>query len=188
MVKVNTFAVKRPTILLALVLCAGSLLSGCIESEDSLPFFQTYYRPVYVSEQQAFRFQVQPARALQDPGRIYVKDHLLIINERFKGFHVVDNSNPADPKPLLFVEVPGALNMAMQGAYLYVDNITDLVTLDLSNLQNIREVNRQKGVFSRSQNYPPMRDVGFECVDPKKGIVIGWEEAPAPSKGAECWR
>lgn len=188
LVKITTKAVKRPINFFLALLIGGSMLSGCyVTDEDSIQF-QEYYKPVYITEQLAYRIQIQPARVLKDPGRIYVKDQLLIINEKFKGFHLIDNSNPEEPRPLLFLEVPGAGNMAIQGHYMYVDNITDLLTLDISNLQDIREVNRQSGVFPGSQNYPPMRNVGFECVDPKRGIVIGWEPAEQPSGGAECWR
>jgi hypothetical protein len=188
LVKVNTKAVKRPINFLLALLLGGCLLSGCFVTDEDSIRFQEYYKPVYISEQLAYRIQLQPARSLQEPGRIYVKDNLLIVNETFKGFHLFDNSNPEDPRPLLFLEVPGAGNMAIQGDYLYVDNITDLLTLNISNLQDIQEVNRQKGVFPGSQNYPPMRNVGFECVDPKRGIVVGWEQASPPAKGAECWR
>lgn len=130
----------------------------------------------------------RPGRTLHDPGRIYLKGTLLIINERFKGFHLIDNTDPANPQPLLFLEVPGAQNMAMQGHHMYVDNLTDLVTIDLSDLQNIREVNRQKNVFEGSQEYPPFREVGFECVDPDRGIVVGWELADETVTNPACWR
>ncbi|EMR04587.1 LVIVD repeat-containing protein [Cesiribacter andamanensis] len=179
---------NRPTNFLLALLLVGTFLTGCMGPDEDEQPFREYYRPVYAAEQLAYRIQVQPARTLQNPGRIYVKDHLLIINERFKGFHLIDNSDPANPQPLLFLEVPGAGNMAMQGSFMYVDNMTDLLTLDLSNLQDIREVNRQKGVFDGRQNYPPMRNVAFECVDPKRGVVVGWEKADMPGKGYECFR
>ncbi|WP_224997354.1 hypothetical protein [Cesiribacter sp. SM1] len=164
-------------------------LGGCIESEENFqPTLLAYYKPVYASEQELFKIQVQPVRSLHDPGRIYTKGTLLIINERFKGFHLIDNADPANPKPLMFLEVPGAVNMAMQGQYLYADNVTDLITIDLSDLQQIKEVNRQKDVFEGFKPYPLLRDVGFECVDKKKGIVVGWELADMPSGEVECWR
>ena len=185
--KVNTKAVKHLIIFSSAVLLAS--LMGCIEgNDDSIRPLQAYYKPVYANKQDLFRIKVQAAKPLSNPGRIYLKDKLLIINERFQGFHIIDNTDPADPKPLLFLEVPGAVNMAMQGQYLYADNITDLLTIDLGDLQQIREVNRQKNTFTGNQNYPPFRDVGFECVDASRGVVVGWEEAPMPATKPECWR
>lgn len=163
--------------------------TSCIgEFGDVMPPIMEYYKPVYANAQELYQVSTMPSRPLHDPGRIYLKGSLLIINERYKGFHLIDNSDPANPKPLMFLKVQGAVNMAMQDQYLYADNITDLVTIDLSNLQQIREVNRQKDVFEGNQKYPPFRNVNFECVDPKRGIVVGWELADAPKGKPECWR
>ena len=178
---------KHSIIFLLLAVLAS--LSGCVESmDDAAPPLQAYYKPIYANKQDLYRIKVHAARPLNNPGRIYLKDKFLIINERFQGFHVIDNTDPAEPKPLLFLEVPGAVNMAMQGQYLYADNITDLLTIDMGNLQQIKEVNRKKDTFKGNQNYPPFRDVGFECVDASRGVVVGWEEAPMPSTRPECWR
>lgn len=183
---------KHSILFSAAFLLSTLLLTGCFPEDDEPPMgrnFNGYYKPVYANAGDLFKVSVKPARDLQDPGRIYLKDQLLIINERSKGFHVINNADPAAPEPLVFIEVPGAVNMAMQGQYMYVDNLTDLVTIDLSNLQQIREVNRQKDVFEGSfQNYPPFWNVGFECVDPNRGMVVGWELAEAPAGGPECWR
>lgn len=178
---------KRSQFFFAIALLTATL-SGCIESEDSLPPLTAYYKPIYATEQDLFKIKTVPAKPLHDPGRIYVKGTLLIINERYKGYHLVDNTNPITPKPLLFLDVPGAVNMAMQGQYLYADNLTDLVTIDLGDLQQIKEVNRQKDVFKGFQPYPLLQNVGFECVDKKKGVVVGWEVADMPAGGPDCWR
>jgi hypothetical protein len=38
-------------------------------------------------------------------------------------------------------------------------------------------VNRIENAFPQiNQEYPPFTGVYFECVDPSKGVVIGWEE------------
>lgn len=164
-----------------------SCLWSCVET-DPEPNTEVYFKPIYAAAKDVYRVERLSARPLKDPGRIYLKDHLLIINERFEGFHFIDNTDPANPKPLFFLKVTGAVNMAMQGPYLYADNLTDLLTIDLSNLAQVKEVNRQKDVFKGHQAYPPFENVYFECVDPDRGLVIGWEEAPMPAGEPECWR
>ncbi len=189
MVKVTTKAVKHSIFFPAALLFIAFSLTGCFQEDTSMtPILNAYYKPQYAAPEDLLKVNILPARALHDPGRIYLKGTILIINERFKGFHVIDNANPADPKPLLFVEVPGAVNMAMQDHYMYVDNMTDLVTLDLSNMNQIKEVSRQQDVFEGNQNYPPFTNVGFECVDSKKGVVVGWELAEMPAVAPACWR
>jgi len=55
------------------------------------------------------------------------------------------------------------------------------VVIDASNINAIREVSRTADVFpDLALQYPPKADpfstIYFECPDPKKGIVIGWQK------------
>ena len=163
-------------------------MTACIWNGGDPILPSEYYKPIYSNAGEVFKVSVQNARPLHDPGRIYVKGTLLIINERFEGFHFFDNADPENPKPLLFLKVPGAVNMAIMGSYMYVDNFTDLLTIDISDLGQVKEVNRKKEVLVGSATHPPHENVGFECVDLSRGVVIGWELAEKPSGELECWR
>lgn len=85
---------------------------------------------------------------LVNPGKIYVKDNYLFINEVKKGFHIIDNSNPASPKAIAFVQVLGNIDIAVQGNILYADSYTDFVAFDISNPTAIKEVSRVNEVFT----------------------------------------
>ena len=50
-----------------------------------------------------------------------------------RGIHVIDNSNPAAPRNVAFIDMPGNLDLAVKGNFLYADLYTDLVTLDIAN-------------------------------------------------------
>ncbi len=85
---------------------------------------------------------------LTNPTKIYVKDNLLFIGEAKKGIHIIDNSNPASPTKLGFIELVGNSDMAIIGNIMYVDSFTDLVVLDITNPQKISEINRIKNQYS----------------------------------------
>ena len=53
-------------------------------------------------------FKTLPAQNLENPGKIYVKDNYLFINELKKGIHVIDNTNPSLPKAISFIQILGS--------------------------------------------------------------------------------
>ena len=120
-----------------------------------------------------------PAQPIQNLGKIYYKDNFIFVNERFRGIHIIDNNDPTNPIPVQFIEVLGNEDIAIKGNFLYADNMTDLVVLNISNLDNIQEVNRVKGLYPdvSANPFPEGFSGFFECVDESLGTVIGWEEA-----------
>lgn len=87
------------------------------------------------------------SETLVNPGKIYLKDNYIFINEIKKGIHVVDNTNPAAPKFISFINIPGNIDMAVVDNILYADSYTDLVVIDITNPTKIGLVNRVKKVF-----------------------------------------
>ena len=92
-----------------------------------------------------------PARPLEEPGKLYVKDQYLFIVEVKKGIHIIDNSNPAAPRPVSFLSIPGNVDLAVRDNILYADSYMDLVALDISNPASIREVGRTETGFVNGQ-------------------------------------
>jgi len=162
----------RKTIKLFLFIASGIILCAC-PNPDYPAFPQAEaegYRPVYATEAEA-KIEFQQARPLEKPGKIYVYGQYLLINEPSEGIHVIDNSDPETPKPLGFLRVYGNTDMAVRNDVLYVDHIGDLVALRIVDLENIKELSR---IPSWSNDLPPGEGGYFECVDEKKGKVIGW--------------
>ncbi|WP_460996099.1 LVIVD repeat-containing protein [Spirosoma harenae] len=86
-------------------------------------------------------------QSLVEPGKLYVKDQFLFIVEIKKGIHVFDNSNPANPKAISFLSIPGNVDIAVRDNILYADSYIDLVALDISNPTAIKEVSRTETGF-----------------------------------------
>ena len=65
-----------------------------------------------------------------------------------EGIHVLDNSNPSQPEHLGFIKIAGNLDMAIKENILYADNYSDLLAIDIANVQQPRLLCRVEGIFS----------------------------------------
>jgi hypothetical protein len=131
-------------------------------------------RPVYASYEEVRTIQTLAPQSLKNPGKIYVKGAYLFINEQSKGIHIVDNSDPANPKKLAFVSIPANVDMAVKDNVLYVDNAVDLVALDITDPRKVTVLKRIKDAYPYP-SYPSQRGVQFECANPEKGMIVRWE-------------
>ena len=112
---------------------------------------------------------ISEGKELRNPGKIYIKDSYMFINERYKGIHVFDNSNPANPVNIGFITVPGCLDIAMKGNILYFDNSVDLVAFDFDKKVVTERIHN---IFPEPQSpdfyYGYHRDEGM--------IIVGWKK------------
>ena len=156
-------------IYIVLLLLISILLEGCTDRCETRNSY-VYYEPVYTSldELRSMVEQGDP-RELNQLGKLYLKNDYLFINEPGEGIHVIDNHDPSNPIKESFIEIPGNFSLSAKGNYLYADSYVDLVVLDISNPNNVTEVNRLLNIFKDYNSY------GF-YVDPELGIVTDWVE------------
>ena len=121
-------------------------LNGCLK--DSIVESFTFYRPVYRTKAEVrANIKSNTPQSLKQPGKLYIRGNYIFLNDINRGIHVIDYSNPASPKNIGFIAIPGNADLAVKGNYLYADHYTDLVTLDISNPQNVTAVKFNNGVF-----------------------------------------
>ena len=121
---------------------------------------------------------VRETQEIKNTGKIYYKDNIIYLNELYKGIHVIDNSNPATPENIAFINIPGCIDIAIKNNSLLADNAINLVSIDLSNgVQNLTVTSRVKNVFPEST--PPDLDYipyAFNHSNrPENTIIVGWE-------------
>lgn len=162
----------KKTIMLLTVLIGAVALSSCKKKEDNSKV--EGWKPIYSTTQNS-EVETKASQPLQNPGRIYVYENLLLVNEKAKGIHIYDNSNTNSPMELSFISIPGNLDFSVNDGKLYADNINDMVIVDISNPTAPTYVNRIEDIFPTQQF--PDEFGAFECVDPSKGQVVGWEKA-----------
>lgn len=134
--------------------------------------------PIYMSYEElraADAVESSSAQALENPGKIYVYNDYLLINESRKGIHVIDNSNPSSPQKISFIMIPGNVDISVKSNILYADSYTDLLAIDISDPSQIILTSRTHDAFT--QAYYPAPDPRYPIakLDPEKGVVIGWK-------------
>ena len=142
--------------------------------------------PVYSTEKAAHAVTSEAPRAIENAGKIYVFGNYLFQVETGKGIHVLDVSHHNNPIKLHFISVMGAQEIAIKEKYLYTNNLNDLVVVDISNIAEVKLVNRIPSTFHVVNQTVPPENGYFECVDASKGVVTGWEKKTI--KRPECSR
>lgn len=120
-----------------IALTMGSLVFSCTQGGME----QAEYQSAHEMREQTIALQAP--KGLKAPGKIYIKDDMLLINEVGKGIHVVNNKNPQEPEKLAFIKIPGNIDVAVKGDLIYADNYMDLVVLN----SKTGEIKRVKDVF-----------------------------------------
>ena len=134
------------------------------------------WKPVYASKDASGTIESQEAREIDKAGKIYVKGNTLYQVEVGKGIHVIDITDGNNPQKVKFIQVTGAQEMSIKNNNLYTNNVNDLVVIDISNINNVKLIDRVSGAFHLVDPTLPPASGYFECVDASKGTVIGWEQ------------
>lgn len=178
-----------------LSLLLGPALLACAPSaEEPQPGRQFYY--AYTPRLMA-RAVLEDAvlarspRPLHATGKIYVQGRYVFINEPYEGIHIIDNQNPAQPRPLSFLRIPGNVDLALKGTMLYADSGPDLLTIDVSSpaapqlRHRVREAFRELPLPSGGA----LAEAGQPQNRPANQVVIGWDEQKIqlPEPPANDW-
>jgi len=138
--------------------------------------------PVYSNDISAIKqISSESSRATEKAGKIYTSGNLLFQVELDSGIHIINYSNPNDPKKIGFIKSWLCKEVSVKNGFIYTNNMADLVVIDISNLNNVHEVSRVANVFpDLALQYPPKENsfefVYFECPDPSKGVIVSWKK------------
>lgn len=156
----------KPLAKTLLPILAVLLLAGCLKDKVSRTY--TLLTPVYKYKSEVLA-AVKPsaARALENPGKIYIYGQYLFVNEVNKGVHIIDNSNPSLPVNKAFINIPGNVDIAVKGNVLYADIYTDLLTIDITSPLAAKVTNVTDEVF-------PERNYGYGISDSKTKYIVDW--------------
>ena len=150
--------------------------SGCIDRHT----YKGCHEPIYISYDKLRSNYpvVKEPREIAKAGKIYVYGNTLLVNEKNKGIHIIDNSNKQSPRNLHFIEIPGNIDIAVKDDILYADSFTDLVIIDIHDLNNIKTLSRKNDMFPYDM-YQALLDEDKQkdrCHPEKdRGVVIGYE-------------
>ncbi|KXK42311.1 MAG: LVIVD repeat-containing protein [Bacteroidetes bacterium OLB11] len=135
------------------------------------------YAPVYADKTEMYKIESQAPRPIVNGGKIYAFQNYTFQVEVGVGIHVIEASDLSNPTKVAFISVPGCSEISIRNNILYTNNYTDLVGIDLSNLQTAKIASRLEKTFQMiDQDAPDEQGVYFECVDKDKGMVIAWSQ------------
>ena len=152
-------------------------ISSCDNTDDSKYADYLVARPLKMSKAE-FRNSVDIIAPipLDESGKIYAYQNYIFVNDKYRGVHVIDNSDPAAPKKVSFIKIAGNVDISVKDNYLYADSITDLIVLDISNINDIKIVNRLENVLRDNVIWPAEADIyEYDSIDYQNEILIGWE-------------
>lgn len=129
---------------------------------------------------------VEAARPILLNGKIVTYQHYLFVAEPEQGIHIFDNSDPENPKALYFINVPDPGDFFIKDDVLYVQTLTDLAQLDISNIDTIAEIGRGENLFTQ----PYIYRYGYFSnhkypVDQATHVIIGVEKFTPPDQVCE---
>lgn len=158
---------------------------GCLKDSYTRTYTYTYYNPVYkTSADVRANIKSNAAQPVEKPGKIYIKGQFIFLNEVDKGIHVIDNSNPAQPRNIGFIDIPGNMDLAVKENILYADLYTDLVAIDITDPHNVILKKIVENIFPRRYY-----DTYFKPDSTK--VIVKWEKRDTTireQQDLENWR
>lgn len=138
------------------------------------------HKPVYMSWEE-FRgnaVEVKAPQPIGARGKLLIVDQHLFLSEPGAGVHVFDNTDPKHPRALMFIEIPGNIDIAVRDNLLYADSFVDLLVFELDLPKHTaRLVERLEDQFEYNPYQVLTSDtqVLVDSVDQKQGVVIRLE-------------
>ncbi|MEO9891831.1 hypothetical protein [Aurantibacter sp.] len=162
-----------------LLFTIGLAFVSCNNDDDSSSGEDVEYivaTPVMMS-QEGFRNSVTilPPKVIDESGKIYAYKNYIFVNDKYQGVHVIDNSDPTNPKKINFIKIAGNVDISIKDDYLYADSIMDLIVLDISDINAITEVRRLENVLQQYLAWPVEADIfEWDGTAGNNDIQVGW--------------
>ncbi|TXG36552.1 LVIVD repeat-containing protein [Seonamhaeicola maritimus] len=171
-----------------LTLLVVVFLFSCNKKDDENLDLVTVATPEFVSKSE-FRKMVDivAPQPIKQAGKIYAYGDYIFVNDVHKGVHILDNTDPKQPKAIKYIVIPGNEDISIKNDYLYADSATDLVVFNISDINNVMEVARLQDVFQVYNFRIPEEAVATDYEDFNWGtdILIGWKLEQRPREEVE---
>ncbi|WP_440906488.1 hypothetical protein ACMZOO_19150 (plasmid) [Catenovulum sp. SX2] len=122
---------------------------------------------------------IREYQEIHTPGKIYLFNDYLFVNDRFKGIYIFDNTDQTNPKYLAYVSVVGATDMEVLNGVMYVNSFTDIVAIELASPFSYQ---RSENLlpYPNAENWLPSNayfsNKGERIeINENKGMVVGYE-------------
>lgn len=163
-------------------LFAIALIVAACESNSSDYYEYSINEPVFTPKE-TFRNGVKvtgDTQPISTCGKICFYNGYLYISDPGEGIHIVNNTDPSNPRIVGYIEIPGNYDLTVHNDLLYADALIDLLWFDISDPDVPVLKGRIEDAFP--QVLPPIyNDYGYDyslCYNSPEstsGVVVGWE-------------
>jgi len=143
----------------------------------------TYYSPILM-ERADFETAIQlhhTPKPITNPGTLCLYRNWVLLVEQYKGVHLIDNSDPANPVNKGFLTIPGCTDVAVRNDVFYVNSAVDLVGVNVDfTALTATELSRQKGILpnlATPNGYVP--EYIMEKCTSGEYVLVGWVKVNA---------
>jgi hypothetical protein len=161
------------------------LALSCLYLTACDPFWNENFEDRNTSEYDAIlikKADLPKTISLKDPqpileaGKIYAYGNYIFITEMYKGLHIINNTDPSNPINERFVAIGGVVDMVFKDNQLIADNSVDLISIDLSNPEQLIVSSRLSNVFN--QPLPPDLSILPERYNNLDNdmVILRWEK------------
>ena len=136
--------------------------SSCSDSTPDDDQYAEYVvaRPLILSKADfANGVDIVPPQPIDESGKVYTYGDYIFINDKSRGIHVVENSNPQQPVKIAFIEISGNVHISIKDNFLYFDSFMYLIVLDISDITDLQQVNRLENVLREGVIFPFEADI-----------------------------
>lgn len=180
--------IMKKNIFLLLVAAAITLVSCSEDQDDNVDGIYGEYLIATPLKTDLFEFKeeavdVSEPIPIENSGKIYAYKNYVFVNDVNRGFHVIDNSNPEAPENISFIKLEGNYDISIKDDRLFADSYGDLVVLDISDIDNIKMIQRLEDAIYQQfwctvgwdVEWPQADFYDYGDFDASKEALIGWE-------------
>lgn len=165
-------------VLVTIVAALGCVATSQAPPEPMPP--QPTHRAVYLSWEalRTTAVQVKAPQPVGKRGKLLLADGHLFLSEPGLGVHVFDNTDPKSPRALMFIQIPGNIDIAVREGRLYADSFVDLLVFDLdlaNGTARLAERLQDQFEYDPYQTLASDTPVHVEGLDKSRGVVVRLE-------------
>ncbi len=158
--------------LLYLFVLSFFMTACCADCYDEPDYYYGGYDPIIMYRTDFEKsIEYQEPHSLQNIAKMYISGDYIYISEKYKGVHIINNSDISKPVNEGFIRIPGCIDVAFKDSILYVSSAGDLVALDITDYKNPVELYRNEDTFvalpAPDGNY-------YQGEMPENSVVIEW--------------
>ncbi|AYN69114.1 hypothetical protein D1013_17870 [Euzebyella marina] len=172
--------------ILLFVIALSSIMVSCID-DDSISGKREYLVAVpLTSDLRQFKeeaIDISEPEPIQQSGKIYAYKNFVFVNDVYRGFHIIDNSDPSAPENVGFIKLEGNNDISVKDDRLYADSYGDLVIFDISDIENIPAAKRiENAIYQQfwctvgfDVDWPEADLYDYSEFDVNNEAIVGWE-------------